>query len=82
MDIGGVPHGVTSIFLLLTGYAAGLAWPWYFVWLVISGVLFWEHKLVKPDDLRRINMAFFTLNGVVSIVMLIGVILGVLFNAA
>ncbi len=82
MAIAGVSHVVTSIFLLLTGYAAGLAWPWYFVWLVISGVLFWEHKLVKPDDLRNINMAFFTLNGVVSIVMLIGVILGVLFNAA
>lgn len=82
MAIAGVSHVVTSIFLLLTGYAAGLGWPWYLVWLLISLVLFWEHKLVRPDDLRQINMAFFTLNGVVSIVMLIGVILGVLVHAA
>ncbi len=82
MAIAGLSHVVTSIFLLLTGYAAGLGWPWYVIWLLISGVLFWEHKLVRPDDLRHVNMAFFTLNGVVSIVMLIGVILGVAFHAA
>lgn len=82
MTIAGISHAVTSIFLLLTGYAAGLGWPWYAVWLLISAVLFWEHRLVRPDDLRQINMAFFTLNGVVSIVMLIGVLLGVLLHAA
>lgn len=82
MTIAGLSHAVTSIFLLLTGYAANLGWAWYAVWLIISAVLFWEHRLVRPDDLRQINMAFFTLNGVVSIVMLIGVLLGVLLRAA
>jgi 4-hydroxybenzoate polyprenyltransferase len=34
---------------------------------LISGFLIYEHRLVRPDDLSRVNVAFFTLNGVVSL---------------
>lgn len=33
----------------------------------IVGVLFYEHSLVKPNDLSRLNAAFFTMNGYVSV---------------
>lgn len=72
-------HAVTSIFLLLTGLAAGLSWPWYVVWLGITIILFVEHRLMRPQDLRHINTAFFTLNGIISPVVLGGVILGIYF---
>ncbi|MCZ6787572.1 MAG: putative 4-hydroxybenzoate polyprenyltransferase [Planctomycetota bacterium] len=42
-------------------YIAGLA--------VAAAALAYEHAIVKPDDLSRVNLAFFTLNGVVSIVI-------------
>ena len=33
-----------------------------------AGLLVYEHSIVRPDDLRRLDAAFFTLNGVISIV--------------
>lgn len=38
--------------------------------LVTAGLLLWQHLLVRPDDLRRVNTAFFTLNAVVGLVLL------------
>ena len=70
-------HILTVIFLLLCGFAANLAWPWYIICLGTGILLFWEHKLVKPEDLHNINMAFFTLDGIISPVVLIGIILGI-----
>ena len=61
----------------LAGFAAGLHWPWYVVWLGITIMLFVEHRLMKPQDLRHVNTAFFTLNGIISPVVLIGVVLGI-----
>jgi 4-hydroxybenzoate polyprenyltransferase len=39
--------------------------------VVVAGILFWEHRIVKPDDLSRVNVAFFNLNGYVSILLLL-----------
>jgi 4-hydroxybenzoate polyprenyltransferase len=33
----------------------------------VAGLLTYEHSLVRPDDLRRLDMAFFTMNGVISV---------------
>jgi 4-hydroxybenzoate polyprenyltransferase len=35
-------------------------------------VLVWEHRLIKADDLSRINVAFFTLNGVIAVFVFLG----------
>jgi 4-hydroxybenzoate polyprenyltransferase len=42
--------------------------------LVFSGLLFYQHTLVKPDDLRKVNLAFFTANGIASVLFAIFVI--------
>ena len=40
----------------------------YFIGAIVaSGLLVYEQSLVKPDDLSKVNMAFFTLNGFVSL---------------
>ena len=77
LTVAAFSHAMTSIFLLLAGFAAGLSWPWYVVWLGISVMLLVEHRLMKPQDLRHVNTAFFTLNGIMSPVVLIGVLLGI-----
>ncbi|MBD5608001.1 MAG: 4-hydroxybenzoate octaprenyltransferase [Desulfovibrio sp.] len=79
LHIAAFSHCMTVIFLFLDGYAASLGWPWYLVCAIIGFILLWEHKLVKPDDLSKINLAFFTLNGAISFVVLVGVILGIYF---
>ena len=35
---------------------------------VVAGLLLWEHRLVKADDLSRVDAAFFTINGYVSVI--------------
>jgi 4-hydroxybenzoate polyprenyltransferase len=44
--------------------------------LVTAALLVYEHRLVRPDDLSRLNAAFFTVNGAVSFVLLLAVIAG------
>jgi 4-hydroxybenzoate polyprenyltransferase len=54
--------------LLLVGYHLFGLGAWYIVGLVLCfAVLAYEHSIVREDDLSRLNMAFFNLNGVVSI---------------
>lgn len=79
LALAGFSHIMTVIFLLLTGMAAHLGWPWYALCAGIAALLHWEHRLVRPDDLAHVNMAFFTLNGIISPLALAGVILGIYF---
>ena len=49
---------------------------WYWIGVAIfCGLLIYQHTLVKPNDLKKVNMAFFTTNGVASVVFAIFVIL-------
>ena len=38
---------------------------------VVAAILYWEHRIVKPHDLSRVNVAFFNLNGYISLLLLI-----------
>ena len=38
---------------------------------VVAAVLVWEHQIVRPNDLSRIDVAFFNMNGYVSILLLV-----------
>ena len=58
--------------LLAFGWGAGLGWPYYVGVGIGAGLIGWEHQLVRPGDLSRLNAAFFTANGIVSIVVFLG----------
>ncbi|MBS1240899.1 MAG: 4-hydroxybenzoate polyprenyltransferase [Gemmatimonadetes bacterium] len=59
-------HGVTIPALALFGWGAGFG-AWYFAGiLVATGILAWEHHLVHPGDLSRLDAAFFSMNAVMS----------------
>ena len=38
---------------------------------IVVAILVYEHIIVKPDDLSRVNLAFFSLNGMVSLVLMV-----------
>ena len=60
-------HGLTIPALALFGWGAGFG-PWYFAGLAAAaGILVYEHRLVHPGDLSRLDAAFFTMNGVMSV---------------
>ena len=67
-----VMHGLTVVALLVFGWAAGFGWPYVAGVAVGAAILAWEHRLVHPGDLSRLNAAFFTANGIVSIVVFLG----------
>ena len=49
---------------------------WYWIGVAIfCGLLIYQHTLVKPTDLKKVNMAFFTTNGIASVVFAIFVII-------
>ncbi|HKV73464.1 MAG TPA: UbiA-like polyprenyltransferase [Gemmatimonadales bacterium] len=60
-------HGLTIPGLLLFGWGAGFG-LWYYAGVAAAAaILAWEHQLVKPGDLSRLDAAFFTMNGVMSV---------------
>ena len=62
-------HGITIPALALFGYGAGFGLWYYFGLIVATGILAYEHSLVQADDLSRLDAAFFTMNGVMSVVV-------------
>jgi len=62
-----------GVVLLLTWLAAsfGLPWPAWAGIVVVAALLGYEHSLVKANDLSKLNAAFFTVNGYISILFLL-----------
>lgn len=60
-------HAVTVASLATVGVATGAGWLYAAGVAVAAALLLYEHSLVKPNDLRRLDAAFFTMNGVISI---------------
>ena len=72
-------HICTAIFFALAGANAGLGLGWWIVWAAATAALLWQHSLIAPDDLSRVNLAFFTTNGIIGVSLFGGVLLGMLF---
>jgi 4-hydroxybenzoate polyprenyltransferase len=60
-------HGVTVPALALFGWGAGFGLWYYLGVLAAAAILAYEHRLVRPGDLSRLDAAFFTMNGVMSL---------------
>lgn len=65
-------HGLAIVALLAFGVGAGLGVAYYAGVAVGSVLIAYEHHLVRPGDLTRLDAAFFTANGIVSIVVFVG----------
>jgi 4-hydroxybenzoate polyprenyltransferase len=74
LRISSAAHVVTVALYVWFGVLAGLGWLWYAGVAVTAVVLVYEHAIVKPDDLSRVNRAFFTANGVIGIVLFVFVL--------
>ncbi|MFO7749241.1 MAG: UbiA-like polyprenyltransferase [Desulfobacteraceae bacterium] len=74
MAISSLLHGATCLFFLCMHFYFGMHPLFLVVIAVMAGLLVAEHRLVRPDNLTRINMAFFHMNSLVSITLLAGVV--------
>ena len=81
LRIAAASHALTFVFLVATGVAVGASWPYYVATLVMGGILLYEHRLVNPRDLTRVNVAFFDANMWLALTMLLGVIADVTWRS-
>jgi 4-hydroxybenzoate polyprenyltransferase len=60
-------HAATVALLVAVGLGLPVGPPYWIGVAVVAGLLAYEHALVRPGDLRRLDAAFFTMNGVISV---------------
>ena len=71
LTISSLFHVLTVALLAAAAFTAPSGAIAYVGIAAVAGVLFWEHRIVTPDDLSRIDVAFFNLNGYVGILLLL-----------
>lgn len=71
-------HAATVLLLAAVASTVPGGWAWAGV-AVAAALLAWEHRLVRPGDLSRLDAAFFTMNGVISLAFFACVLLGRVF---
>lgn len=74
LQVSRIFHLLSLCIVILAGWQGEFNWLYWMGSGVFGGMLFYQHSLVKPDDLRRVNLAFMTANGFASVVFAIFVI--------
>lgn len=72
-------HIVSAALVILAGLLASFTWIYWVGAAIFIGLLGYQHTLVKPNDLSKVNIAFMTTNGIGSIVFAIFTILSLIF---
>jgi 4-hydroxybenzoate polyprenyltransferase len=76
LRLASLSHVTAMCLFIMTGVAAELNSVFYALSLITAGLLYWEHRLLHPEDLSRLDTAFFRVNSLVSFSLLISVCLG------
>jgi 4-hydroxybenzoate polyprenyltransferase len=61
-------HAVSAGFIVAIGILAGFGVYYWIGSIIFAGLLAYQHMIVKPEDLSRVNLAFFTTNGIASVI--------------
>lgn len=68
-------HALAALALLLLGLVEMVGMAYWVAWTAVAGLLVYEHSLVRPSNLSRLDTAFFNVNAYVALTMLVGVLL-------
>jgi 4-hydroxybenzoate polyprenyltransferase len=69
-------HALTAVALALLGWSTGLGLLYWLGWAAVLALLVYEHSLVSPRDLSRLDIAFFNVNGYIALLVLASVVGG------
>ncbi|HET6994893.1 MAG TPA: UbiA-like polyprenyltransferase [Chitinophagaceae bacterium] len=67
-------HACSAAAVVAAGIYGSFGWLYWIGVAVFAGMLIYQHSIVKPNDLKRVNLAFMTANGIASVVFAIFVI--------
>jgi len=73
-------HLITLLLLFWFGYGLHLHWAYWAGLFLVGCSLGYEHTLIRGDDLSKVDMAFFTMNGIISLVFGGATIAAILFT--
>lgn len=79
LRVSEVLHLLSVATVVLAGWWGNFNWLYWMGVAVFAGMLVYQHSIVKPNDLRRVNLAFMTANGVASVVFAVFVISDLIF---
>ncbi|MBI3625237.1 MAG: UbiA family prenyltransferase [Candidatus Rokubacteria bacterium] len=71
-----VCHVLTVLALAAVGWTLALGWGYWIGWVAVVGLLIYEHSLVSPTDLSRVDIAFFNVNGYIAVVVFLSTLAG------
>ena len=72
-------HVFSAVIVLFAGWLGNFGWLYWAGAVIFIGMLVYQHSIVKPNDLKRVNIAFMTANGIASVVFAIFVIADLFF---
>jgi 4-hydroxybenzoate polyprenyltransferase len=67
LRLSSVLHVFSAAFVIVPGYLEHFSWMYWIGVTIFCGMLVYQHRLVKPNDLSKVNLAFMTTNGIASI---------------
>jgi len=73
-------HIISAAAILFAGWYGNFGWLYWTGAAIFTGMLIYQHSIVKPTDLKRVNVAFMTANGIASVVFSIFVIIDLFIN--
>lgn len=73
LNISTAMHVLVLLLLVALFILEGLGWLSLAGIVLVAALLWYEHSLVRPDDLSRVNASFFTVNGCISVLLLLAV---------
>jgi 4-hydroxybenzoate polyprenyltransferase len=74
LRVSEILHFLSAATVIAAGLLGQFGWLYWVGVLVFSGMLVYQHSVVKPGDLSRVNLAFMTANGIASVVFAVFVI--------
>jgi len=81
LRLSAVAHALVTVLFVLLGMLLHLSAPYWIGLAMSAALLAYEHAIVRPDDLSRLNVAFFNVNGLISVTLFIGTLLATLLPA-
>ena len=76
LRVARVCHALTAAAFGLLGVMLALGPLYWIGWLAVVALLAYEHSLVSPGDLSRLDLAFFNVNGYIAVIVLVAVVGG------
>lgn len=75
LNISSLLHLLSAAAVIYAGFYGHFSWFYWLGTAVFCGMLIYQHAIVKPTDLSRVNIAFMTANGIASVVFAVFVLL-------